>query len=259
MEMVKIMYSDYDKIIDTCMFLAQNYVLKFYVELYKKSIKRGRTPFHHEVGYDTGDGFRVNINRDFNYYLAIESMARGDTGEKSQVRIYVNDIYFLKTKLHDALNWFMGDKVIFAKKNNQIIIPTRPDSIVVGLSFDKYIELEPGVITMNQEQFIGVKVYMSNDATGFFMDVNTFLSFVYFIDNFNMFQSAQLMLAYIGAPEPGANYYGIGGVGDTSAPKRISPLKIGDDLNNSGMKPAQSHYKNKSFIQLTNGQNRKDE
>lgn len=231
MEMAEIVYSDYDKISDLCMYLSSEYVLKFYVELYKKSNKRGRIHFHNEVGYDNGDGLRVNVSREFNYYLSIESISRNNNGIKSQTRIYINDIYFLKAKLHKVFSWFNGNKSIFAKKDNNIFIPSIPESIIVHLTFDNYLEFEPGVININQEQLIGVKIYLGNDVSGFFMDVNTLFTFMNFIDNFNMFQSAQLMLSYIGAPSPGTNYYAI------------------NNTNNKNKR---------SFIEITGSQERKE-
>lgn len=211
MEMVKIVHQDYEKISDKCMWLSNEYILKFNVELNKHNDRFGKDNYHKEFGYILNGEYRVNISRDFIYYLSIESIKRSIDGTKIQLRIGINDIYFLKFKLHEVVDWFTSKahKSLFVKKDGRIIIPFKVDPIRINVSFDNYIEFEPATITLqNEEQIIGVRVYLNSDSISFFMNVNTLLSFTYFIDTFNMYQSAQLMLNYLGRPDNGTNYTG---------------------------------------------------
>lgn len=208
-EMFKIIDQDYEKISDLCMWLSNEYVLKFNVELNKRNTKYGKQNYYKEFGYIADNEFRVNIARDFNYYLSIESIKRAIDGSKLQLRIGINDIYFFKHKLQEVVAWFTSReyKSLFVKKDGRIIIPVRVEPIIVDIMFNNYIEFEPAIITLdNQEQIIGVRIYLNSDAISFFMNVNTLLSFAYFIDTFNMYQSAQLLLNYLGRPENGTNY-----------------------------------------------------
>lgn len=261
-----VQYADYDKIVDTVMFLNNGYILKFYVDLYRKNSKRGRVPFHGEIGYDNGDGFRVNINRDFNFYLSIESIMRSDIGEKVQVRIYQNDMYFLIEKLKQVMLWFTDKKFnkLFVKHNGKIIMPDRPESIIVNVSFDRYIEFEPGVSMFAGEEITGVKVYLSNDNAGFFLTTRDLFAFYYVISNFNMFLSAQSMLAYFGKPEMGVNYFGINGAGETEqihrSPINLSfntPVSQNDLYTSSNMKMHSNIRKTTSFLEFTGGTEKK--
>lgn len=208
-EMVKIVHNDYEKISDTCMWLSRDYVLKFTVELNKHPEHR-KENYYKEFGYNSQDGdYRVNISRDINSYLSIESTKRSPDGNKLQLRIGINEIYFFRYKLKEAVSWFTADqyKNLFVKKDGKIIIPTKINPIITKVMFDNYIEFEPTVLTLpSSEQIIGVKIYLSSDSIFLFMDVNMLLSFWYFIDTFNIYQSAQLMLAYLGKPENGTNY-----------------------------------------------------
>lgn len=208
-EMVRIVHNDYEKISDTCMWLSKDYVLKFTVEL-NRHPEHKKENYYKEYGYISQDGdYRVNISREINSYLSIESLRRSYDGNKIQLRIGINEIYFFKYKLKEVVSWFVSDqyKNLFVKKDGRIIIPTKIDSVISKVMYDCYIEFEPSVITLpNNEQIIGAKIYLNSDSIFFFMDVNTLLSFSYFIDTFNMYQSAQLMLAYLGKPENGTNY-----------------------------------------------------
>ena len=263
-EMVQ--YADYDKIADVVMYINSTHVLKFYTELYRKT-KRGRFPFHTEIGYDLGDGLRVNINREFHYYLAIESILRDDNGDKTQIRIYLQDIYFLSVKLNQVLSWFTDSRFnkLFVKRDGRIIMTEHPDSIVINLSFDKYIEFEPGIIVKSGEEITGVKVYLSSDKAGFFLSTDELFSFYYCIANFNMYQSAQLMLAYIGPPEPGVNYHGMNSISQGQKFINQSPLNLNfnnnkesGDLFNSGMKVNNNIKKPTSFLEKTATKDKND-
>lgn len=210
-EMVKVIHNDYERISDYIMFLSADYILRFNVEL-NKHVKNGKDNFHKEFGYSVNGEHRVNIYRDINSYLSIESVKRSNTN-RIQIRIGLKNIYFFKIKLQEVVSWFTNEqyKNLFVKKDGRIIIPTKVNPIIIGVAFGQYIEFEPSTMVMNDnEQLIGVRVYLSSDNISFFMNIDTLLSFNYFIDTFNMYQSAQLMLNYIGRPENGTNYTEIG-------------------------------------------------
>lgn len=207
-EMIKIKHQDYGKITDVCMWLSNNYILKFNVELIKHKSKDN---YHKEIGYNINGCYRVNINRDFDYYLSIESVKRSDEGNKLQLRIGINEIYFFRYNLHGVSSWFTNKSYesLFIKKDGKIIMPIKVDPIRINIMFNNYIEFEPSICNLdNGDQIIGVRVYLNSDGVSFFMSANNLISFTYFIDTFNMYQSAQLMLNYLGRPENGTNYFG---------------------------------------------------
>ena len=90
-------------------------------------------------------------------------------------------------------------------------MPSRITPIrMTGLSYNKYIEFEPSILNYdNNEQDIGIRIYINSDVNSLFMEVSRFLAFKDFIDNFNMYQSAQLMINYLQRPEYGTNIYNI--------------------------------------------------
>lgn len=210
-ELCTIIHNDYEKISDNCMWLSNDYILKFTVELNKHNDKYGKINYYKEIGYSINGEYRININREFIYYLSIESVKRNIDGYKLNIRIGLNDIYFLKYKLEEVISWFTNKQYenLFAKDNNgKIVMTMKPNSIIVNLSYNNYIEFEPSIFVFeNSDQSTGVKVYLGSDTNSFFMNINTLFGFKYFIDTFNMYQSAQNMLNFLGKPEYGTNYF----------------------------------------------------
>ena len=205
---VSVEHNEYEKITDTCMWLNNTHLLKFNVELNSHPKNAEKINFHKEIGYEVSNEFRVNIYRDFNYYLSIESAKRSaiNGGYKQQIKIGVDDIYFFRYKLHEACKWFT-EQSIFAKKDGRIFIPVKVDSLIVKVQFGQTIEIEPAIMTLdNQDQIIGVNMYFNSSSDGIFININKLLALTYFIDTFNMYQSAQIMINYLGIPKLACNF-----------------------------------------------------
>lgn len=208
----RINHDNYEKITDDLMWLSKNWMLRFSVILNKKSDKFGRQNYHKEVGYYKESNFCININRSFDYFLLIESTEKDVNGLKESVAIRVTDMYVLKFKLRQVAEWFTAEhnQGLFAKKNGKIFMPRSVTPIkMVGLMFDKYIEFEPSILNLENEQLIGVRIYVNSDVNSLFMDASRFLALKDFIETFNMYQSAQLMLNYLQRPEYGTNMFNI--------------------------------------------------
>lgn len=209
-EMVKIVHDDYEKIVDTCFWLSQDYVLKFNVELNRRSKNSDKTNFHKEVGYAINGEYRVNINREIMAYLSIESSKRSESGEKINIRIGMDEIYFFQYKLQEVVRWFTSSeyKDLFAKQDGRIFMPSRVEPIRVYVRYGSYIEFEPAIKNISyNEQVIGVLMYLNSDGISTFLDVNKLLSFSYFISNFNIYQAAITLINYLGRPVNGTHYY----------------------------------------------------
>ena len=198
-------HNSYSKISDFVFYFTSEWHMRFYVELNKYDDK-GKHNYHREFGYNTKNGFEISIKRDFNYYLAIESAKKDSNGFRPSIRIFQEDMYFLLFKLNNAEQWFIDkSKDIFAKKGNSIIIPSKQYYEIIKLRYNQSIQIEPTVMTFNGNDVIGVRFYLNNESLNFGITAERFLGFLYFIRNFNMFQSAQLMINYLGM-QYGTNY-----------------------------------------------------
>ena len=204
--MVRIEHNDYSKISDFVYHLTTDWSMRFYVEL-NKFDDSGKHNYHSEYGYNTKNGYEISIKRDFIYYLSIESSKKDSKGFKQQIKIYQHDMYFLLYKLNNVEKWFVGgNNEVFARKGNQIIIPSKQQfSEKIKLAFGHSIQLEPTVMRYSNNDIIGVRFYLDGDLVNFGITAERFLGLLYLLRNFNMFQSAQIMVNYIGM-NYGTNY-----------------------------------------------------
>ena len=210
---VKIAHENYEKITDDLLWLSKNWMLKFVVQLNRTTNRFGKVNYHKEVGYYKDNKYCVNINRSFDYYLLFES-SKDSRGEKESIMIRNTDIYLFKYKLQLVYDWFTAEKHqgLFAKKDGKIIMTSRVEPIkMVNLPLNKYIDFDTSIYQSanGKDQLIGVRMYMNNDNKSFFMEINRFLGFKYFIDTFNMHECALLMINYLQRPMYGTNMFNI--------------------------------------------------
>ena len=203
-----ITHSMYNKITDVVFYINTGYVLKFNTVLNRVNKNNEIINYHSEVSYTSKDNVNlININRKFDYYLSIESLIKNEeTGLRDFIKITQNDIYFLKHKMNVVADLFTDkDNVLFTRKDNKIILVDNSIYVILELYGGKKMEFRPCVYYSNisNEQFIGVRIYYEDFS--FFVSIASFLALKDIIDNFNMYQSAQMMLAYMDRPEYGYN------------------------------------------------------
>lgn len=247
-------YVDYDKISDDIYYIGGNgrFVLKMNVSLARKREDGGRSHFYHEYQYDSkynDTGQVLSIRRSYDYYLTLESYE--DKTGMNGILIRPQDMILLRAKLAEVWEWFnSGD--IFAQKKDKIIIVKRPPAIIAGgFPEMKSIRFEPIVIDYETgQQALGVRVTLSNNI---YSDVNIdkFSGLVYIINSFDMVASAQMMLAYMGRPDPGTNRFELD--------KNAAGFKE-DEVPESTIKSRTLPNRNKrSFFDMVKGANERED
>ena len=200
-------YDDYDKIIDDIVYLGSKLYLRMTVVLSNKYDKDGqfyRESFHKEYRYASkySKSKLVTIKRSsFEYYLSLDK-----TDTKASIWIRPQDIIILRMKLSEVSSWFTDDT--FAIKNGSLIVYKRKQSILIKkLMFDKYLQFDPVVIIWENtgEQVQGVRITLGDQNEFVDVSMNKFYALLYIIQSINMYESAQLLLNYIGRPENGTN------------------------------------------------------
>lgn len=200
-------YDDYDKIIDDIVYLGSKLYLRMTVVLSNKYDKDGqfcRESFHKEYRYASkySKSKLVTIKRSsFEYYLSLDK-----TDTKASIWIRPQDIIILRMKLSEVSSWFTDDT--FAIKNGSLIVYKRKPSILIKkLMFDKYLQFDPVVIIWENtgEQVQGVRITLGDQNEFVDVSMNKFYALLYIIQSINMYESAQLLLNYIGRPENGTN------------------------------------------------------
>ena len=216
-EMCSLIHNDYDRISDKVMWLGFGATLNFNIDLYymKKDLNTNekiKENFHREYLYKLNPNdisYRVKIIRDFTYYFTIELSTKD---VKDRVVIGPDQIYFVIFNLKKVLQWFIGEDgivTVFSRKDGKLFIPTHPEPIRINLAFGNYIEFEPAIDMCNGHETIGVRAFLNNDSTFFFINSDTLFSLYHMLSTCNMYGLAQNMLNYIGRPEYGTNSYNI--------------------------------------------------
>ena len=209
--------TDYEKISDDLCYLGSNIIVKFNVGLAKKNEEGKRSTFHREYEYEMSKYIDkkslVSIKRQFDYYLSIENLKVVD-GEKEFIYIGIQDYMNFKQKVLESLKWFNDSEFenLFAKKDDKIIMLGKAEPIDISFSrgSNKSIRLEPVVVNYENNSLTGVRLYLCSLHNYVDIDIDRYMGFVYLISNLNMFQSAQIMLNYIGRPADGTNRFSFG-------------------------------------------------
>lgn len=206
---------DYDKISDDLCILGFNTVLRFNVILSKASQDGKRYHFHHEYEYNTNKYIDkkslITIRRQFDFYISIENLRQNEFGQKEFIMIRIQDILYVREQLKKATEWFRSTEFanLYGMKGNTTILLRTVEPIhILGLASDKYLSLEPCVISYEEGKSIsGIRIYLSSKNNFIDMTVDKFMGFVYLIESINMYESAQLLLNYLQRPEYGTNLY----------------------------------------------------
>lgn len=197
-------YVDYDKISDDIYFLGggARLILRMNVCLAKKGTDDSRNHFYHEYAYDSkyhDVGRVISMRRSYDYYLSLESLEN----KMSSVMIRPQDMYILRSKLNEAISWFNNGTFMF-KDNKLYVLEGGQYISISGFADNKYISLSPVVIDYNDKGYKGIRISLSELVySDIFID--RMYGLLYIINSFNMFQSAQSMLAFMGRPDIGTN------------------------------------------------------
>lgn len=247
--------ADYDKISDDLCMLGFNTVLRFNVVLSKGTQEGKRYHYHHEYEYNTNKYIDtkslITIRRQFDFYLSIENFRQNEFGQKEFIMIRIQDILYVREQLQNAIKWFRSSKYsnLYGMKDNKTILLRSVEPIhILGLAGDKYISLEPSVISYEEgKSFSALRMYLSSKENYIDMSIDKFMGFVYLIESINMYESAQLLLNYLQRPEYGTNLHSF------SSGKNISDIEeegyIDTKVNN---RKIENNKRQKSFFDKMN-------
>lgn len=200
-------YIDYDKLSDDVLYLGSKLYLRMNVSLSSKSEPDQRYHFHKEFAYSSvyaPNNRFISIKRSFSYYLSLDRIDIPLGG----IMIRSQDMIVLKSKLEEVSEWFSSN--IFAIKGKNLIVKYKKKPIIVeGLANQKYLQFDPVVIVWENtgEQTPGVRITLGDPSIFADISVDKFFGLLYTISTFNMYQSAQLLLNYLGRPRYGFNLF----------------------------------------------------
>lgn len=200
--------SNYEKITDDVMVIANRVVLRMNVGLVHYTSENKRVGFHKEIEYYSQKAnMNVrNIRRNFDYYLSIEHIIN-----KDYIRIGVTEMMKVQYALHKAYKFFIDDEYsnLYAKTNDDLILYKKVDPIIVtGLPQEKFLQFEPSIYTdFRGHPQQGLRMYLSSMESYCDIPVNRLEGFMHTMDTISLFQLAQNMINYIERPDFGTNLY----------------------------------------------------
>lgn len=208
---IEITHEQYEKLVDDIYFLGNAVVLRMNVILAKKLEDGRRYYYHNEFLYTTNKYIDTNqivtMRRSFDYFLTIENNKYID-GEKESIMIRVQDILFVRNLLSIVYAWFTTERFrnLFAYSKGKLVLVDRVDPVVIdGLPLEKCLIFEPTVVTYNDKEFEGVRMYLNSKSNYVDMSVDKFMGLYYILNTIDLYQSAQLLLNYHGRPQMGTH------------------------------------------------------
>lgn len=208
---ISISHEQYEKLVDDVYFLGNAVVLRMNVVLAKKSDDGRRFYYHNEFLYSTNKYIDTNqivtMRRSFDYFLTIENNKYID-GEKESLMIRIQDMLILRQLLSNVYAWFTSQQYrnLFAFSKGKLILLDKVDPIVIsGLALGKYLSFEPTIVSYDNAEYEGVRMYLNSKSNYVDMTVDRFMGFYYLISTIDLYQSAQLLLNYHGRPEMGTH------------------------------------------------------
>lgn len=207
-----ICHDDYEKLTDNVFFLGNNTIIRLNVILATKREDTTRYSYHQEYEYTTSKYINKNrvitLRRNFDYYLSIENLKSTQYNDKEFIMIRIQDMYHFIDRIHQASRWFIdiSFKTLFATKNGKLTVLDRVEPIEMYIN-SKCIRLEPVVIDYTDNTIEGVRMFLNSDSNFIDIPVDRFMGLLYLMDRINLFESAQLLVNYLGRPEYGSNIY----------------------------------------------------
>ncbi len=202
----------YDKFSDDVYNLGPNVMLKFNVSLSRTDQNGKRYYFYKEFEYNSrcqDPQTLITVKRTFDYYLSIENVQKNrTTDDKAFIRIGPQDYFKFLNQLEETLRWFDTKdkkyKSLFARAGGKIILCSPiPESVSSGYPQNKFIRMVPVVIDKGEgadriER--GVEMDLSSYDNYVIMNYDRLRGLYYCISRFNMYESAQNLVNYLGIP-----------------------------------------------------------
>jgi hypothetical protein len=222
-------FTEYDRITDTLMWLADNITLNFTVGLSKKAKSGERAFYHYETRYGSdkyGSPLR-SIKRQMNFAFTIDCKDNFLAG----LMLRPQDVELL-TRLIElkVLPWFLdtGKKNAYKIIDDKIIL--KDFEPVTFIQDNRWLSFQPGIYvdpyTQLESRGIRMELY-----SGFYwtMPVDKFMGFFHIISKTDMYNVACSMCNYTKMEPYGINVYTATGLGANST----TNTKIDEAWNNS--------------------------
>lgn len=193
-----ILFTDFDKITDTILYLSNDVTVSICLNLNTKS-KDGKVKnFHSEYKYysDNLGKDSYSIKRTVQPYFSINDLK----DFKNSIMLKVNDIWMLKMLLDNkVMPWFIGKtRLFFFDENNKLQIKGKYDIQEFRLNDYNSIAFAPIVLRFEDgTDKEGIRLFINTKERFVDITVDVFISFYYLITHTDLYNAGANMLNYV--------------------------------------------------------------
>lgn len=193
-----ILFTDFDKITDTILYISSDVTLSICLNLNIKQKDGKIKSFHSEYKYysDNLNKDSYSIKRNVQPYFSINDLK----DYKNSIMLKVNDVWMLKMLLDNrVMPWFVGTKrLFFFDENNKLQIKGKYDIQEFRLNDYNCMAFAPIIIRyedgMEKE---GVRLFLNSKDRFVDMSIDVFISFYYLITNTDLYNAGTNMMNYV--------------------------------------------------------------
>ena len=196
-------YTDFDRIVDTILFLDNNHTLDFCTRLSMKDKSGYRRFYEFESQYQSNQYLGVDIGRSIKRKMEFYYLISNRTQFTGGLVLRANDVYLLHLLIQSkVLPWYFGSTRLFKVKDNRLVIVGEFSPVLYTKDQQNWINFEPIVISYEDGTYKdGIRMTInSNDD---YIDLN--------IDRFLEFYSCEAQCNYVKTAPYLANNLVVGG------------------------------------------------
>lgn len=218
-------FEDYDRVVDTLLYLSDNITFSFITVMSSKV--NGVRRFFHSETYATNN----SIKRNMRFYFSLDDKTSFGEG----IVLRPGDVQILTMLLENKVfPWYFSEESIFKIIDDRLAIIGHFEKADFIQSEYKYLSFVPIVYQFKDDQYKqGIRMYINHQEDYIDMDIDRFMNFYGILKNTDMYAAACNAVTYAKTGGNGINVW------ESDAPKRglgadISGRSERNNPNNKG-------------------------
>jgi hypothetical protein len=206
-------YTDFDRIVDTILFLDSNHTLDFCTRLSMKDKNGYRKFYEFESQYQSNQYFGVDIGRSIKRSMSFYYVITNKTQFTGGLVLRANDVYLLHQLIQaKVLPWYFGSTRLFKIKNNRLVIIGEYNPVLYTKDEHNWINFEPIIINYEDGTFKdGIRMTINSNDDFIDLNIDKFLEFYTCLNYQNMYIQSEAQCNYVKTAPYLANNIIIGG------------------------------------------------
>lgn len=230
-------FSDYDRVVDTLLYLSDNITFDFVVVLSTKDKAGNRSFFHSETEYESNKYSDVSmgkgIKRKMIFYFVINNKQYFDGG----FILRPQDVQMLIMLIEQTiLPWYFDHhRRIFSIIDNKLVITGKYNPVEYIRNEYQYLQFVPNVYTFENDTYKeGIRMYINSSNSFVDMEIDKFMGLYYILKNTDMYGVATGLTTYVKTAPYDINVwkkYGLAGAYNSSQDDTVWNNVLSKEIN----------------------------